>query len=392
VPSLADGTSARERTHRDLYEAYNTASMDPSDVRADTPALQRTTYLNTGASGPSPRRVVDAVESWYEHHEYETPAGDGMYQPTFALYDDVRETVAAHVDADPVEVAFTGSTTDGIGRVPLAMDWDADDVVVRTDAEHAAGILPWRRLRDEYGVEVRVVETDAGRIDPGDWADAVAGATLATFSSICWTSGTLAPVRELTEIAQDAGARVLVDAVQSTGQHAFSVADWGADVVAGSAHKWLLGPWGAGYLYVDEGFAETLEPAQLGYRNLADPYEYEAGAKRFEFGTAAPAPYAGLQEAIELMEDIGMDTVESHNAELTNYLKAHLDDHRLVSPREYHSGLVSFSDPDPEATVARAADADVQIRSIPTAGVVRASLHVYNTKADVDALLDALDY
>jgi cysteine desulfurase/selenocysteine lyase len=378
-----------------LYDAYNTVHMDPVDLRDDTPALQQTTYLNTGASGPSPRRVVDAVESWYEHHEYETPAGPGMYQPAFALYEDVRETVASHVDADPLEIALTGSTTDGISRLPLAMDWDSDDVVVRTDAEHAAGILPWRRLRDEYGVDVRVVETDAGRIDPAEWADAVDGATLATFSSICWTSGVRAPVRELTEIAHDAGARVVVDAVQSTGQHAFSVHDWGADAVAGSAHKWLLGPWGAGYLYVDESFAETLEPAQLGYRNLvdpyADPYEYEAGAKRFEFGTVAPAPYAGLREAIEMMEDLGMNTVESHNAELTDYLKDALGDDRLVSPRDYHSGLVSFSDPDPEATVERAAAADVEIRSIPTAGVVRTSLHAYNTKADVDRLLDVLD-
>ncbi|WP_323675097.1 aminotransferase class V-fold PLP-dependent enzyme [Halorubellus sp. PRR65] len=368
--------------------------MDPADIRADTPALRETTYLNTGASGPSPRRVVDAVEGWYEHHEYETPATTGMYEPAFELFEDVRETVAAHVGADPIEVALTGSTTDGISRLPLAMDWDSDDVVVRTDAEHAAGILPWRRLRDEYGVEVRVVETDRGRIDPDEWADAVRDATLATFSSICWTTGVLAPVRELTEIAHDAGARVLVDAVQSTGQHAFDVSEWGADVVAGSAHKWLLGPWGAGYMYVDEAFAETLEPAQLGYRNLADPYsdpyEYEAGAKRFEFGTVAPAPYAGLREAVETMEELGMDAVEAHNADLTDYLKEHIDDDRLVSPREHHSGLVSFSDPDPEATVERAADADVQIRSIPTAGVVRASVHVYNTREDVDELLAVL--
>jgi selenocysteine lyase/cysteine desulfurase len=370
--------------------------MDPIDVREDTPALRETTYLNTGASGPSPRRVTDAVESWYEHHEFETPATDGMYVPAFELFDDVRETVAGHVGADPVEVALTGSTTDGISRLPLAMDWDSDDVVVRTDAEHAAGILPWRRLRDEHGVEVRVVETDRGRIDSDEWADAVQGATLATFSSICWTSGALAPVRELTEIAQDAGARVVVDAVQSTGQHAFDVHDWGADVVAGSAHKWLLGPWGAGYLYVDESFAETLEPVQLGYRNLvdpySDPYEYEEGAKRFEFGTVAPAPYAGLREAIEMMEDVGLDTVESHNAALTDSLKEHLGEDRLVSPREYHSGLVSWEDPDPEGTVERAADANVKIRSIPTAGVVRASMHVYNTTDDVDRLLDALDY
>ncbi|MCT9095997.1 aminotransferase class V-fold PLP-dependent enzyme [Haloarchaeobius sp. HME9146] len=368
--------------------------MHPSDLRDDMPVLDRTVYLNTGASGPSPRRVTDAVESWYEFHEFESPAGEGMYMPAFDLFDDVRETVAGHIGSRPEEVALTGSTTDGISRLPLAMDWDSDDVIVRTDAEHAAGILPWRRLRDEYGVEVRVVETDDGRIPREEWKEAVEGATLATFSSICWTSGVLAPVSDLVDIAHDAGARVLVDAVQSTGQHAFDVHEWGADAVAGSAHKWLLGPWGAGYLFVEQDFAETLEPAQLGYRNLedpyADPYEYAPGAKRFEFGTVAPAPYAGLQEAIEMMEDIGMDTIEDHIADLTDYFKAELGEDRLVSPREYHSGLVSFSDPDPEATVEQVAEQGIKIRSIPTANVVRASLHVFNTRDDVDALLDAL--
>ncbi|WP_435335083.1 aminotransferase class V-fold PLP-dependent enzyme [Haloarchaeobius sp. TZWWS8] len=367
--------------------------MQPADLRDDIPALDRTVYLNTGASGPSPRRVTQAVESWYEFHEFETPAGEGMYFPAFDLFDEVRDVVAQHVGARSEEIALTGSTTDGISRLSLAMDWDSDDVVVRTDVEHAAGILPWRRLRDEHGVEVRVVETEDGRIDPDDWADAVSGATLATFSSICWTSGYRAPVRELTEIAQDAGARVLVDAVQSTGQHRFDVHEWGADAVAGSAHKWLLGPWGAGYLFVESDFAETLEPVQLGYRNLEDPYEdpheFVAGAKRFEFGTVAPAPYAGLREAIETMEEIGLDTVEDHVADLTDYLKEELGD-RLVSPQAYHSGLVSFSDSDPEATVERAAEQGIRIRSIPTANVARASLHVFNTRDDVDALLEVL--
>ncbi|WP_435360819.1 aminotransferase class V-fold PLP-dependent enzyme [Haloarchaeobius sp. DFWS5] len=368
--------------------------MQPADLREDVPALDSTVYLNTGASGPSPRRVTDAVESWYEFQEFDAPGGEGMYVPAFDLFDDVREVVADHVGARDEEIALTTSTTDGIGRFALSMDWNEDDVIVRTDDEHAAGILPWRRLREEVGVEVRVVETDAGRIDRDEWKDAVSDATLATFSSICWTTGYRTDVAELTDIAQDAGARVLVDAVQSTGQHAFDVHEWGADAVAGSAHKWLLGPWGAGYLFVESDFAETLKPVQLGYRNLkdpyAEPYEFEAGAKRFEFGTVAPAPYAGLREAIEMMEDVGLDTVEDHIADLTDFLKDELGDDRLVSPREYHSGLVAFSDDDPEATVEQAAEQGVKIRSIPTKNVVRASLHVFNTRDDVDALLDAI--
>ncbi|WP_435345131.1 aminotransferase class V-fold PLP-dependent enzyme [Haloarchaeobius sp. HRN-SO-5] len=368
--------------------------MDPADLRADMPALDETIYLNTGASGPSPRRVVEATESWYEYHEFKTPAGPGMYDPAFELFDDVRETVAGHLGAPARDVALTASTTDGISRLPLAMDWDETDVVVRTDVEHAAGILPWRRVRDEYGVEVRVVETDRGRIDPDDWADAVHGATLATFSSVCWTSGVRAPVGELTEIAHDAGARVVVDAVQSPGQHPIDVTEWGADAVAASGHKWLLGPWGAGFLYVAPDFAETLTPAQLGYRNTvdpyADPYEYEEGARRFEFGTVAPSPYAGLQAAIETMEDIGLDTVQSRVERLTDRLKDGLGEDRLVSPREYHTGLVAFDDETPEETVDRLDDAGIKVRPIPLTNTIRASVHVFNTAGDVDALLDAL--
>jgi selenocysteine lyase/cysteine desulfurase len=369
--------------------------MNPSQLRDDMPVLDETIYLNTGASGPSPRRVVDATESWYEFHEFESAAGPGMYEPAFELFDEARATVASHIGSEPGNVALTGSTTDGISRLPLAMDWDDDDVVVRTDVEHAAGILPWRRLRDEYGVEVRVVKTDQGWIDPDDWEDAVQGATLATFSSVPWTSGVRAPVRELTERAHDAGARVVVDAVQSPGQHPIDVTEWGADAVAASGHKWLLGPWGAGFLYVDPGFAETLAPAQLGYRNTvdpyADPYEYAEGARRFEFGTVAPAPYAGLQAAIETIEDVGLDTVQSRVERLTDRLKDGLGEGRLVSPREFHTGLVSFADDDPEATVDRVAERGIEVRSIPTTGVVRASIHVFNTADDVDALLDALD-
>jgi len=367
--------------------------MNPRELRSDVPALQDEVYLNFGAHGPSPEYVVDAADDFVRGHEYDAPTDDDPYHVAFEAFDRTRERVASFVGAETDEIALTESTTAGINAVANAIDWQPGDVVVRTDLEHPAGVLPWERLEAE-GVEVRVVETDHGRVDPEAWADAVDGATLATFSSIPWTSGVRADVAALTDIAQDAGARVLVDAVQSTGQHAFSVEEWGADAVAGSAHKWLLGPWGAGYLYVEESFAETLEPAQLGYRNLrdpyADPYEYEAGAKRFEFGTVAPAPYAGLQEAIETMEAIGMDTVESEIAALTDYFKAELGDDRLVSPSEYESGLVAFTDPDPEATVERAADADVQIRSIPTAGVVRASLHVLNTREDVDRLLEVV--
>lgn len=368
--------------------------MDFDDLRADIPALSDAVYCNWGASGPSPRRVVDAIESTLEYHEYESPGAEGMYPAAWDVFDATRETVAEFVGASPAEIALTQSTTDAINRVATAMDWSADDRVVITDLEHAAGILPWRRLEREVGIEVSVLETELGAIDPDAFADLVDGATLACFSAVDWLFGRRQPVAELVEAAHEAGALALVDAVQVPGQMTFDVDEWGADVVAAAGHKWLMGPWGAGFLYVDEAVVDTFRPASLGYRGVENPYDvdfdYEAGAKRFEVGTTSPAPFAGLAEAIDLVGELGIDAIEAEIERLTDRFKAGLPADRLLSPSAYHTGLVSFEDDDPESTVERLADAGVFVRSLPRPNTVRVSLHAANTDDDVDSVLDAL--
>ncbi|MFB6129892.1 MAG: aminotransferase class V-fold PLP-dependent enzyme [Salinigranum sp.] len=368
--------------------------MTPEELRADIPALEETTYMNTGASGPSPERVVEATERALEDHEYRSPADEGMYTAAFAGFDETRETVAAHLGADPSEIALTQSTTDGINRVACALEWEAGDVVVRTDLEHSAGILPWQRQRRRHGIDVRVVETDRGRIDLDEVKAAVDGAKLVVFSSLSWNYGTRLPVSDIVELAHDAGALVLVDAVQSPGQTPVDVEEWGADFVAAAGHKWLLGPWGTGFLYVSDEIAEGVHPGQVGYRSVEDSnaseFHFKSGARRFEIGTTSPAPYAGLRAGIELIEDLGYDAITAHVRELTDYLKAELGEERVLSPVEYESGLVTFAADDPEELVERLAEANVQIRSIPYPEAVRASIHVFNTREDVDRLLDVV--
>ncbi|GAD52430.1 cysteine desulfurase [Halarchaeum acidiphilum MH1-52-1] len=367
--------------------------MDPETFRADIPALTDATYLNTGASGPSPRRVVDAAEAALERHEFEAHADDDPYRSAAALFDDARERLAAFLDTDPTNVALTQSTTDGVNRIATAIDWEPGDVVVRTDVEHSAGILPWRRLRDAHGVTTRVVPTREGRIDREAYREAVSDARLVCLSALTWTAGTRLPVADLVADAHDAGAEVLVDAVQVPGQAPMPVESWGAEYVAAAGHKWLCGPWGAGFLYVDPEAAERLEPLQVGYRSVRDPddegYEFHAGARRLEVGTVSPGPHAGLIEAIDVVEEIGLDAIRSRIETLTDRFKAGIGDDRLVGPREYESGLVAVESDDPAALVAALGERDVVVRALPT-GTVRASFHVFNTAADVDRLLDAM--
>ncbi|WP_115862856.1 aminotransferase class V-fold PLP-dependent enzyme [Halorussus litoreus] len=373
--------------------------MNPTDLRNDIPALDRTTYFNTGAAGPSPTCVTDAIEDCLERHEYESPAAEGMYPFAFDVFDETRQTVADHLGANAAEIALTQSTTDGINRVAAALDWEDGDTVVRTDLEHSSGILPWKRLRGR-GVDVEVVGTEGGRLDVDAMAEAVRDAKLVVLSSVTWTHGTRLPIPEVAEMAHDAGALVLVDAVQSPGQVPVDVREWDADFVAGAGHKWLLGPFGAGFVHVSPGAETHLEPAHIGYRSVEDPnaedYAYEPGAHRLEVGTVSPAPYAGLSEAVRTIEELGYDTIQRRVEGLTDRLKEGIADSetaRLLSPREYETGLVSFAveDPDPEAFVEDLADDGVQIRSLPNPdGAVRASVHVFNTEDDVEELVAQL--
>ena len=368
--------------------------MDPEDLRASIPVCDRGIYFNTGASGPAPRHVIEATTDFLEHHEYVAPVEEGAYPAAFETFDETRDVVADFLGADPPEIALTDSTADGIARVAAAVDWDPGDIVVRTDLEHSAGVIPWWNLR-EQGVEVQVLEAEAGRLDLDALADAVSDpdARLLCLNSITWNYGTRLPIAEVVEIAHDHDTLVLVDAVQSPGQTPVDVREWGADFVAAAGHKWLLGPWGAGFLYVDREVADGLTPGVVGYRSVADTgaddLELKPGAPRLEVGTTSPAPYRGLIAAIDTVDALGHDTITGRIERLTDRLKDGVGD-RLLSPREYESGLVTFTAEDPEALVERLADEGIHIRSLPYPDAVRASVHVFNTAADVDALLDAL--
>jgi selenocysteine lyase/cysteine desulfurase len=369
--------------------------MDPEELRADIPVCEDVAYLNTGASGPSPERVVRAASEEQAWHEHEGTVDPGPYTSAYERYDETREAVAGLLDSPADEVALAGSTADGISRLANAMDWAEGDVVVRTDLEHPAGVIPWARLREE-GCAVREVSCPSGIPDMDELTEAVEGARLVCLNSISWLHGSRLPLREVADVAHDAGARVLVDAVQSPGQEAVRPREWGADAVVAAGHKWLLGVWGAGFLWVDPDFLEELRPRHVGYRSVDDsseyPLDYHDGARRLEVGTASTAPYAALREAIAVHEELGLGTVRDRIRELTDRLKAGLPEDRLVSPREFESGLVAFEVEEPETVVERLEERGVHIRSVSRPNTVRASVHVFNDESDVDALLDGLPF
>ncbi len=365
--------------------------MDPAALRAAMPVTDEVAYFNTGASGPSPRPVVEAIADFAAYHAYDSPAREGMYEAGWTAEADAREAVGRLLGTDAERIALTQSTTAAINLVATNVDWQPGDVVVSTEAEHPSGRLPWARLADVRGIEHRRIEGDAGQYDAESFGEAIEDARLVCLSAVTWNRGTRIPVGEVVERAHEAGAAVLVDAVQAPGQLPVDVEAWGADFVAGAGHKWLLGPWGAGFLYVSERGRRELDPLRVGPKGVEDPAaaepEYDEGARMFDLTTGQAAVYAGLEAAIDLHLDIGTEAIQSRIEALTDRLKAGIPDDRLVSPREYETGLVSFRVDDPEAFV-EACEADgVVLRTIPDPECVRASVHAFNDESEVDRLL-----
>lgn len=368
--------------------------MDLSEFTATIPAANDGTYLNTGSSTPSSVDVVESMQAFLEHHGYDSPMGDGMYTPAFEAFEDTRQAVAEFLNAEPGEIALTQSTGDGISRVANAISWEEGDTVLRTDLEHHASVVPWDALKRDYGLQTDVVGTTDGQLDMDDLKDAVSDARLVCVSSISRKYGTRLPIAEISKIAHEAGAEVLVDAVQSVGQEPIDVAEWGADYVAAASHKWLVGPWGAGFLYVDADVVPDLQPRHVSYRGVdrdSPTLDRHPDARRLEIGTTSPAPYVGLQTAIERMSAIGMDTVESRIEELTDLLKAELPDGVCLSPREFHSGIVAVADDTPEETVERLADHDIRVKPIANPDAIRLSVHAFNTEADIRRFLSVYE-
>lgn len=172
------------------------------------------------------------------------------------------------------------------------------------------------------------------------------------------------------------------------------VAEWDADIVAAVGHKWLLGLWGSGFLYVDHDVAEKLEPRAVGYRSVETPTAAEltftAGARRFEIGSANPAPHVALREAIQTVSDVGVDTIERRIQKLAGRLASNVPDNRLLSPASPESGLVTIDVDAPDETVSRLDDEGIVVRALPSPNAIRVSVHAVNTAAEIDAVLEVL--
>ncbi|MDG1129496.1 MAG: cysteine desulfurase [Paracoccaceae bacterium] len=397
---------------------------DVETIRADFPILSRQVngkplvYLDNGASAQKPRVVIDAITQAYSH-EYANVHRGLHYLSNLATdnYERVRGIVARFLGAGSEdEIIFNSGTTEGINMV--AYGWamprmEAGDEIILSIMEHHANIVPWHFLRERQGVVIKWVDVDAtGALDPARVLDAITPRTkLIAVTHVSNVLGTVVDVKTICEGARAKGVPVLVDGSQAAVHMPVDVQDIGCDFYAVTGHK-LYGPSGSGAIYVRKARMAEMRPFIGGgdmIREVTrDTVTYNDPPMKFEAGTPGIVQTIGLGVALDYMMGLGMENIAAHERDLRDYARARLDGLNWVS--------VQGTTPDKAAIFSFTMDGAAHAHDISTildkkgvavragqhcAGPLmthmgvnatcRASFGLYNTKAEVDVLIDALE-
>lgn len=391
------------------------------DLRADFPLLAAhpgLVYLDSAATSQKPRAVLDAIRTYYETANANPHRGAYTLSGTATdAYHGARREIARFLGAaDADTLLFTRGTTEAVNL--LATGWGQahvhrGDRIVVTRLEHHANFVPWQQLARTVGAEFRICElTKDGHVDLDQLRALVTANTkVVAFGHVSNALGTINDVAEIVKIAHAIGAVAFCDGAQGAPHLRVGFDELGVDAYAFSGHK-MLGPMGIGGVIVKRRVLETMPPYQFGGDMIEFVFDgdttWNVPPQKFEAGTPNVEGAVGLAAAVRYLEGVGMDAVRAHEMALTRYAMeqlATIEGLHLFGPAsaEARSGVVSFTlgdihphdlstmlDVDGVCVRAGHHCAQPLMRALHQAATVRASFYVYNTAADVDALVASL--
>jgi cysteine desulfurase/selenocysteine lyase len=398
--------------------------LDVERIRRDFPILSTTVhgrplvYLDNAATSQKPRQVIDAMSSVYLEHNANIHRGVYEFsERTTALFEGAREKVARLINAPQTrEVIFCRNATEGLNLVMHTWGREhvgAGDVIVTTVLEHHSNFVPWQQLAKQAGAELVVVDIDAdGRLRRDQYAAAMARKP--KMVAITHTSnglGVITPAKELVAEAHAVGAIVVVDAAQSVPHSKVDVRDLDCDFLAFSGHK-MLAPAGSGVVWGREALLERMSPFLYGgdmiSRVAVDTTTWNDLPWKFEAGTSAYVDAIGLGAAVDYLQAVGLERIHEHERALVAYALPRLlaiPGVTVFGPKttEERVGVISFDVAgihphdvaqifDSEGICVRAGHHCNQplMTRLGTAATTRASFYLYNTFAEVDALVAAI--
>ena len=398
-------------------------TYDVEKIRADFPILSQTVhgkplvYLDNGASAQKPRAVIDALTNTYETRYANVHRGlHYMSNATTDAYEAAREKVRAFLNAGSVdEIVFTKGATEAINTVAYgygAPNIGAGDEIVLTIMEHHSNIVPWHFLRERQGAKLVWAPVDAqGGFDIDAFEACLTDKTkLVAITHMSNVMGTVVPIKRVCEIAHARGIPVLVDGSQGAVHMPVDVQDLGCDWYVFTGHK-VYGPSGIGVLYGKRDRLAEMRPFEGGGEMIVevttDTVTYNDPPHRFEAGTPPIAQAIGLGAALDYMDSIGRDKIAAHEADLLTYANERLgriNTLRIIGNAPGKGAIISFEiegihahdismviDRSGVAVRAGTHCAMPLLQHFGVTSTCRASFGMYNTRAEVDALADALE-
>ncbi|MEM7499628.1 MAG: cysteine desulfurase [Pseudomonadota bacterium] len=395
---------------------------DVDRIRQDFPILEREVngvplvYLDNAASAQKPKAVLERVQEAYSNEYANVHRGlHTLSNIATENYEAVRGIIARFIGAEEDEIIFTRGGTESLNLV--AYSWGrhlkAGDEIVLSVMEHHANIVPWHFLRERHGIKlVWVPVDDQGALDPEAVIEAMGPRTkMVAITHMSNVLGTVVDVKTIAAAARDRGIVTVIDGSQAAVHMPVNVTDLGVDFYAITGHK-LYAPNATGALYARRERQEEMRPFQGGGDMIrevhADRVEYMDGPMKFEAGTPAIVPIIGFGAAIEYVESIGIDAIAAHEASLRDYAKERLDGINWLTTYGNAPGkgaIFSFSleggaHPHDISTVVDRKGVAVRaghhcaqplMDHLGVNATCRASFGMYNTKAEVDRLVESLE-
>jgi cysteine desulfurase/selenocysteine lyase len=384
--------------------------MNPKKIKEDFPIFQKRedlVYLDNAATSQKPQQVINRIEKFYSREN--ANVGRGLYDlanEANTAYREARRKVADFIGANPSETVFVRNTTEAENLLAHSLDLDGE--IVLSEMAHHSEQLPWRRKAEENGLEISYIETENGKISVEDAEEKISDDTsLVAISHISNVFGAENPVEEITEIAHENNALVVLDGAQSVPHMPVDVKELGVDFLCFSGHK-MIGPSGIGVLYGRKELLEEMKPYQVGggmiRKVTGENIEYEGTPEKFEAGTPNIAGAVGLGAAVDYLENIGMKKIYRHDRKLTEKMIEELQEIEGVNVLSSKgANLVSFTTeyahPHDVSEVlnqnniaVRAGHhcAQPQMEKLGINGAARASPYLYNTEKDVEKFVEAV--
>lgn len=368
------------------------SEIDQQMIIQNFPFLRNIVYLNNASTGILPNCAVDAMKKYIDNRTMAI----GSFDETLDTFKRIRSRLAELLGGQSSEYGFAPSTSAGLNTLAHGIEYPKDSNIIICDLEFPANYIPWQNAARMYDAELRIVKSKEGAIQLEDLQSELDGNTkVVAISMVQFGSGYRADIPTIAKMVHEYDAFLVVDIIQAAGWQVIDLPKMGVDFAAAQAAKWLIGPIGAGFIYVSNDVIDDIKPRYLGWWGVEEMHEFgysdrkpTKNATKFEVGSPAMVAYVGFDKSLEFLLKIPATERESVALDNADYLRERLTDidiNYFDFEEQNKSAIVSCAPDQVEELQMKLHKNNIHcsVRN----GRLRVSPHFYNTREEIDKLI-----